>query len=64
MYEAIQDDLEAAETEEQTEAIYEKMTGTDEYKAIEEKWTKLYEELGTLQPPMKREAGIWLYTRK
>jgi hypothetical protein len=63
-YEAAEKEAEGVESEEEQRAIYERHFETEEYKAAMEEWRALYEELNTLQPPMKREAGVWLYRRK
>ncbi len=62
--EAAQKEAEAAKTDEERKAVYQRMSEAGEYKAAQAKWMALYKERGTLVGSMQREAGVWLYRRK
>lgn len=63
-YEAVEEELAAATTNEERQAIYERIFETEEYQASQERWQELYQELSKLQPGAKREAGVWYYERQ
>jgi hypothetical protein len=64
LYEAVEKEAEAAASDEEKGAIFERMTSTEEFQTAQAEASRLYEELSVLQPPPKREAGVWLYRRR
>lgn len=60
-YEAIQEDVENAASDEERNAIFQKMMEDEDYKANQEKWSTIWEEISKLRPTMERQAGVWLY---
>ncbi len=62
-WERAEKEAEAAGSDEEKAAVWEKIMEEDDYQKLDERWRECFEELGKLRPMMQREAGVWLFRR-
>jgi len=63
-YEEVQKQAEGASSQDEIQAIYDRMSENEAFQEKNRASQELWEELSTLQPMQQREAGVWLYRRK
>jgi len=64
VFTAMRGEIEAAESQEEIQAIYQRLSEREDYKKHNARQVELWQERTRLQPQQQREAGIWLYRRK